>query len=63
MKHDVTLYSAIAMATIVTLLLLAYRSPLVLLLTMVPVVSGALAGWRRSGSASASSTASPSASA
>ena len=44
MKHDVTLYSSIAIATIVTLLLLAYRSPLVLLLTMVPVVSGALAG-------------------
>ncbi|HEX4506691.1 MAG TPA: MMPL family transporter, partial [Alphaproteobacteria bacterium] len=44
MKHDVTLYSAIAMATIVTLLLLAYRSPLVLLLTLVPVASGALAG-------------------
>jgi predicted exporter len=44
MKHDVTLYSTIAIATIVTLLLLAYRSPLVLLLTMVPVVSGALAG-------------------
>lgn len=44
MKHDVTLYSTIAMATIVGLLLLAYRSPLVLLLTMVPVASGALAG-------------------
>jgi predicted exporter len=44
MKHDVTLYSTIAMGTIVVLLLLAYRSPLVLLLTMVPVVSGALAG-------------------
>ena len=44
MKHDVTLYSTIAMTTIVILLLLAYRSPLVLLLTMVPVVSGALAG-------------------
>jgi predicted exporter len=44
MKHDVTLYSTIAMVTIVGLLLLAYRSPLVLLLTMVPVVSGALAG-------------------
>jgi predicted exporter len=44
MKHDVTLYSTIAMATIVALLLFAYRSPLVLLLTMVPVVSGALAG-------------------
>jgi predicted exporter len=44
MKHDITLYSTIAMTVIVALLLLAYRSPLVLLLTLVPVASGALAG-------------------
>jgi predicted exporter len=44
MKRDVTLYSAIASAAIVGLLLLAYRSLLVLGLTMVPVISGALAG-------------------
>jgi predicted exporter len=44
MKHDVTLYSTIAVAVIVTLLFLTYRSPLVLLLTLVPVASGALAG-------------------
>ena len=44
MKHDVTIYSTIASAAIVGLLLLAYRSLLVLGLTMLPVVSGALAG-------------------
>jgi predicted exporter len=44
MKHDVTIYSAIASAGIVGLLLAAYRSLLVLGLTLVPVVSGALAG-------------------
>jgi len=44
MKHDVTIYSAIASAGIVGLLLLAYRSLLVLGLTMLPVLSGALAG-------------------
>lgn len=44
MKHDVTLYSTLAMATIVGLLLFVYRSPLVLLLIMIPVASGALAG-------------------
>ena len=44
MKHDVTLYSIIAIAMIVSLLLIAYRSPRVLFLIMIPVVSGALAG-------------------
>ena len=44
MKHDVTLYSTIAVAAIIGLLLAAYRSPLVVVLTMVPVTSGALAG-------------------
>jgi predicted exporter len=44
MKHDVTLYSSCAVAAIVALLLLAYRSPLVLVLTLLPVLSGALAG-------------------
>jgi predicted exporter len=44
MKHDVTIYSAIASAGIIGLLLIAYRSLLVLGLTLVPVVSGALAG-------------------
>ena len=44
MKHDVSLYSAIAMVTIVGLLLAAYRSVLLLLLTLAPVVTGALAG-------------------
>lgn len=44
MKHDVTLYSSIAMAMIVGLLLFVYRSPRVLLLIMIPVASGALAG-------------------
>jgi predicted exporter len=44
MKHDVTLYSTIAMAMIVTLLLFVYRSSWVLLLIMIPVASGALAG-------------------
>ncbi len=44
MKHDVTIYSTIASAAIVGLLLIAYRSFLVLGLTMLPVISGALAG-------------------
>ncbi|MDB5396966.1 MAG: hypothetical protein JWM91_4472 [Rhodospirillales bacterium] len=44
MKHDVTIYSAIASAGIIGLLLIAYRSFVVLSLTLVPVVSGALAG-------------------
>lgn len=44
MKHDVSLYSAIAVVTIVGLLLAVYRSPLVLVLTLVPVATGALAG-------------------
>lgn len=44
MKHDVSLYSSLAMAMIVSLLLFVYRSPPVLLLTLVPVASGALAG-------------------
>lgn len=44
MKHDVSLYSTIAVAVIVGLLLALYRSPVVLGLTLVPVVSGALAG-------------------
>lgn len=44
MKHDVTLYSTIASLTIVLLLLAVYRSPRMLLLTLVPVVTGALAG-------------------
>jgi predicted exporter len=44
MKHDITLYSTIAVATIVSLLLLAYRSVTVLLLTLLPVATGALAG-------------------
>ena len=44
MKHDVTLYSAIATLTIVGLLLAVYRSPTMLALTLVPVVTGALAG-------------------
>ncbi|HLZ64829.1 MAG TPA: MMPL family transporter [Aliidongia sp.] len=44
MKHDVTLYSTIATLTIVGLLLAVYRSPRMLVLTLVPVVTGALAG-------------------
>ena len=44
MKHDVSLYSTAAVVVIVTLLLALYRSPRVLVLTMLPVVSGALAG-------------------
>jgi len=44
MKHDVTLYSTIASLTIILLLLAVYRSPRMLVLTLVPVVSGALAG-------------------
>lgn len=44
MKHDVTLYSSLASLTIVLLLLAVYRSPRMLVLTLVPVVTGALAG-------------------
>jgi predicted exporter len=44
MKHDISLYSAIAVVTIVGLLLAVYRSPLVLALTLAPVATGALAG-------------------
>ncbi|MBI4695220.1 MAG: MMPL family transporter [Gammaproteobacteria bacterium] len=44
MKHDVSLYSTVAMSVIVALLLLLYRSLPVLLLTLAPVVSAALAG-------------------
>jgi predicted exporter len=44
MKHDVSLYSTIASLTIVLLLLAVYRSPRMLVLTLVPVVTGALAG-------------------
>ncbi|HVJ54221.1 MAG TPA: MMPL family transporter [Aliidongia sp.] len=44
MKHDVSLYSAIATLAIVGLLLGLYRSPVALGLTLVPVVTGALAG-------------------
>ncbi len=44
MKHDVSLYSTIATSAIVILLLVIYRSVLVLSLTLVPVVTGALAG-------------------
>jgi predicted exporter len=42
-KSDVTRLSALAMAGAVTLLLLAYRSPRVLLLGLLPVASGAIA--------------------
>lgn len=45
MKHDVTLYSALASGAIVLLLLAVFRSPVVLALTLVAVVSGALAGF------------------
>lgn len=44
MKHDVSLYSTLATLTIVGLLLVVYRSPRMLALTLVPVVTGALAG-------------------
>ena len=44
MKHDVTLYSTIAIMMIVSLLLFVYRSPRVLLLILIPVASGAVAG-------------------
>jgi predicted exporter len=43
-KDDVTRLSGIGMAIIVGLLLLAYRSPTALLLGLLPVLSGALAG-------------------
>lgn len=44
MKHDISVYSTAAVTVIVTLLFLLYRSLWVLALTMVPVMSGALAG-------------------
>jgi predicted exporter len=44
MKQDVTRYSIFASAAIVLLLLAVYRSPTMLVLTLVPVVTGALAG-------------------
>ena len=44
MKHDISLYSSCAVAAIIGLLLVAYRSPLLLLLMLLPVFSGALAG-------------------
>lgn len=44
MKHDVSMYSMAAVTVIVTILLLLYRSLRVLALTLVPVISGALAG-------------------
>ena len=44
MKHDVTLYSTVATFAIIALLLAVYRSPLALGLTLVPVVTSALAG-------------------
>ena len=44
MKHDVSLYSTAAVVVIVVLLLTLYRSLGMLALTMVPVVSGAVAG-------------------
>ncbi len=44
MKHDISLYSTIATSAIVILLLVIYRSVLVLALTLVPVITGALAG-------------------
>jgi len=43
-EHDVERLAAISMLIVATLLLLVYRSPLALLLGLVPVVSGALAG-------------------
>ena len=43
-KADVTRLSGIGLAIIVTLLLLVYRSPTALLLGLLPVLSGALAG-------------------
>lgn len=44
MKHDVSLYSGIAVLAIVGVLLFVYRSPWVLALTLAPVVSATLAG-------------------
>jgi predicted exporter len=44
MKHDISLYSTIATGAIILLLLAAYRSLSALGLTLVPVVTGALAG-------------------
>ena len=44
MKEDATRFSLIATALVAGVLLLAYRSPLMLILALVPVASGALAG-------------------
>ena len=44
MKHDVSLYSGIAVLAIVGVLLFVYRSPWVLALTLAPVLSATLAG-------------------
>jgi predicted exporter len=44
MKHDATRFSLIATALVAAALLAAYRLPLLLLLSLVPVVSGAMAG-------------------
>jgi predicted exporter len=43
-RHDVRLLSAVATAVVAALLLLAFRSPRVLLLAFLPVATGALAG-------------------
>jgi predicted exporter len=44
MKHDASYFSAIATVLVAGVLLLAYRSPRLLLLSFLPVGSGALAG-------------------
>jgi predicted exporter len=44
MKHDASVFSAIASALVAGVLLLAYRSPRLLALSFLPVGSGALAG-------------------
>jgi predicted exporter len=44
MKGDAERFSIIATALVATLLLLAYRNPAVLILALLPVASGALAG-------------------
>ena len=44
MKRDATRFSALATAIVAGLLLFAYRSPVVLLLGLLPVASGALVG-------------------
>ena len=44
-EHDVERLAAISLLIVAAVLLLVYRSPLALLLGLVPVVSGALAGF------------------